>query len=87
MNAAPENEEFELDLDGVKILSPEVPGQVIQCLSGMIWLTQEGDVRDHVLTAGRVKPIDRPGRVALQALKSSRVRIFPPDPRGRTAAA
>ncbi len=61
-------------------------GQLVECLSGAVWLTQEGDSRDHVLAPGDARVIESSGRVAVQALRTARVRIVDPSPR-RSAAA
>ncbi len=51
------------------------PGVEIRCLSGMVWVTLEGDVEDRVLTAGDSFVSDRPGRVAMMAFRPARVRV------------
>jgi hypothetical protein len=47
-------------------------GDVITCLNGMLWITQEGDFKDYVLDSGRSFWVTRRGSVVLQALDSSR---------------
>lgn len=44
----------------------------LTCHEGWIWLTREGDAKDHVLTAGRSVRLDRPGLVVVQALRTAR---------------
>jgi len=47
----------------------------IVCLSGELWLTRHRDAEDHILGAGRSFSV-RPGdRVAVQALRTSRIRV------------
>ncbi len=46
-------------------------GDVITCLNGTLWITQEGDFKDYVLEAGRSFWVTRPGEVVLQALDDS----------------
>lgn len=46
-------------------------GSEIRCLEGMLWITQEGDVRDYILKAGDSFRTDRKGKVVLQALNHS----------------
>ncbi len=46
-------------------------GDVITCLNGTLWITQEGDFRDYVLETGRSFWVTRPGTVVLQALDNS----------------
>jgi hypothetical protein len=47
-------------------------GQVVVCLQGSLWLTQEGDTRDVVLEAGDEARIDRDGLTLLHALRDAR---------------
>ncbi len=47
-------------------------GDVITCLNGTLWITQEGDFKDYVLETGRSFWVTRPGTVVLQALDQSR---------------
>jgi hypothetical protein len=44
-------------------------GLTVLCLKGMIWLTQQNDVRDIVLSAGESFTLDRPGLALLYALR------------------
>jgi hypothetical protein len=53
----------------------------LTCHEGWIWLTREGDVKDHMLTAGRAVRLDRPGRVVVQALRPSRFSLGRESPR------
>jgi len=46
-------------------------GDVISCLSGTLWITQEGDLKDHVLETGRSFWVTRPGTVVVQALDNA----------------
>jgi hypothetical protein len=56
-------------------------GLLVSCLSGTLWLTQEGDVRDIVLEAGDDALIDRDGLTLLAALSDARfVLTAPPQP-------
>lgn len=46
-------------------------GSEIRCLEGMLWITQEDDLRDYILKAGDSFRTDRKGKVVLQALNHS----------------
>ncbi len=46
-------------------------GDVISCLSGTLWVTQEGDMKDYVVAAGRNFWVTKPGTVIVQALDDS----------------
>jgi hypothetical protein len=59
-----------LTIGANKAASVEVaPGTSVQCMFGTVWLTQEGDQRDHVLAQGATFCTDRTGRVVLSALR------------------
>ena len=46
-------------------------GDVISCVSGILWITQEGDQKDYALEAGRNFWVTKSGTVIVQALDSS----------------
>lgn len=47
----------------------------IQVLRGTVWVTQPGDVKDHILKAGECFQIQRAGLVLAQGLSSATLRI------------
>jgi hypothetical protein len=47
-------------------------GDLINCLSGTLWITQEGDMRDYILEPGQNFWVTKPGVVLVQALESSK---------------
>lgn len=47
----------------------------IDCLEGTLWITQDGDSRDTVLSAGEHHVADRGPRLIVQALEAGVVRI------------
>lgn len=47
-------------------------GRRVECLSGSIWITQDGDRRDIVLAAGEAFDFDRRGDALLSAFADSR---------------
>lgn len=47
-------------------------GRRVECLSGSLWVTQDGDGRDVVLEPGDGFEFDRPGVALLSALADSR---------------
>lgn len=56
-------------------------GLLVSCLTGTLWLTQEGDTRDLVLEAGDDALIERDGLTLLAALSDARfVLTAPPQP-------
>lgn len=69
------NEELELAHGDVLLLQHLHLGQILYGLSGMVWVTQEGDSRDHLLGPGGAFRVQGRGRVVVQGLKRSRVLI------------
>ena len=47
-------------------------GRSVECLSGSLWITQDGDRRDIVLAPGECFAFDRPGDALISALDDSR---------------
>ncbi len=50
---------------------------MIVCREGLVWITQERDVRDYVLSAGEIFIVTRRGRVLVQALPEARIEVTP----------
>ena len=51
---------------------PHGLGHRIECVSGALWITQDGDIRDIVLETGEAFAFDRPGAAWISALDESR---------------
>ncbi len=51
-------------------------GRRVECLSGSIWITQDGDRRDIVLGAGEAFDFDRRGEALLSAFADSRYLVL-----------
>ncbi len=49
-------------------------GDVISCSSGTLWITQQGDLRDYVVGAGKKFWVTRQGTVIIQALDDAQFR-------------
>jgi len=60
----------EIQLKGTEMLKlrSEQPGMVILCTSGALWLTQPGDLHDHILKAGEAFQLYRQGTVLVQGM-------------------
>jgi hypothetical protein len=54
------------------------PGTSIRVWSGELWLTQEGDARDHYLVAGQCFTLDRGGTALATAMRRAQVSVTPP---------
>jgi hypothetical protein len=59
---------FERDLRGLSVV----------CTEGILWITQEGDLKDYVLEAGQRYVIARRGLVVVEACSDARLQIAPP---------
>jgi hypothetical protein len=46
-------------------------GDVISCLNGTLWITQEGDLKDYVVEAGQNFWVTRSGTLVVQALENA----------------
>lgn len=57
-------------------------GRRLECLSGSIWITQDGDLRDIVLAAGEGFDFDRRGDALLSAFADSRYLLLDACARG-----
>ena len=62
----------------------EAKGGRITCVSGALWITQDGDPNDVVLEPGASHEVTRRGTVLLQAMRPSRFAVEEP---GRQAIA
>lgn len=51
--------------------------RAIICREGVVWITQDGDVHDHVIAAGEMFLISQPGKVIAQALVDTLIEITP----------
>jgi len=47
----------------------------VTCLDGELWLTREGDIEDYILGPGQSFASRRGDKVAVQALRPSRLRL------------
>lgn len=61
-------------LDPGDVWSRHTRGEALMltCGEGQLWLTREGDARDHVLSAGDSVSLVSAGHVVVQALRPSR---------------
>lgn len=50
-------------------------GSLIECLSGVLWITQNGDHRDITLERGQRFWLDRDGLAIVYGLEAARFRI------------
>ena len=68
----------ELDMArGTYLRFDDEPGTSIHVWSGALWITQEGDARDHYLTAGQSFTIDRTGTTLATAMHRACISVTP----------
>jgi hypothetical protein len=53
-------------------------GRRVECLTGCLWITQDGDLRDLVVQAGEGVLLDRPGAALISALADSQYLLLVP---------
>jgi hypothetical protein len=70
-----------IDADMVSVKARDIfriedgAGWLIECLSGVLWITQHADHRDITLAAGASFRLDRPGLAIVYALEPARFRV------------
>jgi len=52
-----------------------VPGLVVRARSGLLWITQERDLRDHLVPAGERFVADRAGPLVISAFARSEIEL------------
>ncbi|HET7363224.1 MAG TPA: DUF2917 domain-containing protein [Burkholderiales bacterium] len=66
---------------GAVLRIEDQPGTTIRVCSGALWVTQQGDVRDHYLIPGQSFTVDRDGTALATAMHSAWVSVTPPPRR------
>ena len=80
---------IELNRDGLCLKRRQVVklrgaiGHIVVCDSGSVWVTQDGDARDVVLSTDESFTLDRNGPVLVQAFEQSAITVRQPDARAR----
>ena len=50
-------------------------GKTVTCVRGSLWITQDGDLKDVVISAGDSYTLVRPGRMLVSGLEASSVTL------------
>jgi hypothetical protein len=61
---------------GQVVTLDDAQGTRILARSGTVWVTEEGEPRDHVVDAGDALVVARPGRTVVQALTPSWISLL-----------
>ena len=70
--------ELELGARELNRLEGDNRWRLVVCRKGVVWITQERDPCDYVLTAGDLFLVTEWGNVLVQALQQASVQITPP---------
>jgi Protein of unknown function (DUF2917) len=54
-------------------------GSAVRVAQGRVWLTQDGDARDYVLSAGESMNVETRGRAVIFGLTEALVQVDTPD--------
>jgi hypothetical protein len=69
--------EYGLDQGKTLHFDGDQRGMIVKSLFGKLWLTQENDLEDYMLTPGEAVVVQKRGRVVLEATQDSLVSITP----------
>jgi len=69
--------DWELRAGDLFCLTGDSRWRMIVCLRGVIWITQERDMQDYVLTSGEMFLVTLPGKVVVQGLQDAAVKFTP----------
>ncbi len=69
------SERLELRRADLQALEGDNRWRMIICLRGEVWVTQERDLEDYVLTAGDMLVVNQRGKVVLGALQEAVVEV------------
>ena len=60
---------------GQVVTLDDAAGRSIRAKSGLLWITEEGSNRDHIVSQGNAHIVRRAGRTVVQALRTAWVAI------------
>ncbi len=70
--------DFSMLKNDMHSMSNYQPGTEIICRKGILWVTQSGDVNDHILTTGEKFTSRKHGAVLIAAMRDSSAHIVLP---------
>ncbi len=76
MNTKQESEfNVHMQQNDFKPMSTVKPGSTLYCDSGILWVTQPGDLEDHVLHTGEKLTVTNRGKVLIEAMQDADFRL------------
>lgn len=73
--AAVKSNNHEVTIDRGKVLRVNAKEKRITCKNGCVWVTQEGDLRDIVLSVGEFLDITTKGTTLINAIAASTIAL------------
>lgn len=67
--------DVEKSLDKRRLLVLPARKQHVHCLSGELWITRDGDIKDYILEPGQQMAVSADAQAVVYALQSSRFRL------------
>ncbi len=64
---------------GEVVTLDDARGMRIRARQGLLWVTEEGNARDHIVGAGETLTVGHAGRTVVQALQAAWISIRPGD--------
>ena len=60
---------------GATLVLPQPLGHTIDCLSGAVWITHDGDIKDVILERGNSYRAERPARMLVFAISEAQLSL------------
>lgn len=57
------------------VIEKNVKGMIVSCLDGEFWLTQSGDIYDHLILPGKSYTVSCKGKIVLVALNAGNLML------------
>ncbi len=61
--------------NGAILVVLQPAGKTVTCVRGSLWITQDGDLKDVVISAGDSYTLERAGRILVSGLEASSVTL------------
>ena len=71
------SQDIHLDQNDLLQVKRFTPGETIFCEEGIVWITQDGDAGDYILTAGEAFTSKSHGKLVVEAMREAALRLQP----------